>query len=807
MNLNKAIENALNGEAILFVGSGFSQDAININDGKFKLGGELAKYLSSEIGIESSSSLEDAAEVYAEKNGTDKLIEVIQKEYTAKTIQPFHQNIATIPWKRIYTTNYDNIIETAYHATGNRLTPITLSHDLYRIPKDHTICIHLNGFVESLDREKIWNELKLTESSYVTASIVDSPWAMLLRQDIRLAQSVFFIGYSLFDLDIKRILAESESLKEKCFFFLGESTNEATIRRVKKFGTVILKTAKEFIEIKKEIEKTFTPKDKTEISLRSVNEFFYSTVATAITDKTFIDLLLFGKRTNEIISESFRTGKTFYLFRKETNSIVDKIASGQRYFVINSDLCNGKSMLLEGLKLKLAEQGFRIFEALERNEHSEKEFEFIAKLNDRIVLIVEEYQNWLDEISVFSSNASDTAIIICTARNAVNDIMIDDLHASLGRPEILEINVDLLGDDEISWIITALDEYGLWGKRAGQGIFEKRRFLTSNCRRQFHAILLKLLESPQIAKKLTLISHRLKDKGENYKILLSILILSLLNHGPTLDILTDIWGTDAIYNPNFKSDPLIKEVISFNYYAALVRSPIAAQYLIQNTVEGETISAILIRMVEKIIAGSKISPRYRDIFKSLTRFSSVQSLFPEKRGKRKAILHYYESIKNYDNCHSNPLFWLQYAIASLVQNEIFQSKKYFETSYSLARKRGWDTFQIDNHYARFLMVEATQVLDYPEIMNSFREARNIINRQIQDDRRHYPYRVATNYQNFIDRFGKKLKKGEIKEVQDAALNVLDKIDTLPAYRKSHRYVSNCKTALEHVVLRCDQLLA
>lgn len=806
MDLHKAIENALDGEAILFVGAGFSSDAINLQGEKFKRGNKLAQGLSTKAGISNETQLEDAAESYAEKFGTDKLIEFIQTEFTAKEIEPFHQQIATIPWKRIYTTNYDNIIEIAFRFEGKRLSPITLSHDLYRIPKDHTICIHLNGYVESLDREKIWNELKLTESSYITASIAESPWAMLFRQDIRLAQSVFFIGYSLFDLDIKRILSETEYLKDKCFFYLGKSPDKTTVRRAKKFGNIVLESAKDFIETKKNIEAAYIPRSTTEIPLFSIHEYSTQSVATAISDKSFLDLLLFGKRTNELISESLRTGKKFYLERSLTEDILNKMASGLRIFVINSDLGNGKSMFLEGLRLRAAEQGYRVFDVCERNENIDRELALLAKLEGKILLTIEEYQNWTDEIRIFCTNASENAVLVLTARNAVHDVMIDDLYSSTGADNITETNIDLLDEEEIEWVIETLNEYGLWGKRAGQGKFEKTRFLTTTCKKQLHAILLKLLESPDISKRLNEIAERLKQNGENYQVLISILILTILNHGATSDILTDIWGTNVISNPDFRKDPLVKEFISFNYYAALVRSPIAAKYLIGKSVDASTITRVLSKMVENIIAGSKISPRYRDIFKNLVRFSTVQSLFPEK-GKRKAIINYYESIRNLDNCKFNPLFWLQYAIACLVEDEILQSKIYFETAYSLARKKGWNTFQIDNHYARYLMVEATQQLDYPEVMGSFRNARDIINRQIQDERRHYPYRVATHYQPFIDRFGTKLKKGEIKEVQQAAINLLDKISTLPDYRRGHRYVAACKVALEHVTSRCIELLS
>jgi hypothetical protein len=806
MNIETGIKKALDGDAILFVGAGFSSNAINLQGDKFKRGSEIAKFLSNQAGINETDDLEDAAETYADELGIDKLIELIQNEFSAKELQTYHKQIANIPWKRIYTTNYDNIIENSYREAGKRLTPITLSNDIYKIPKDHTICIHLNGYVESLDREKILTELKLTESSYITASVADSPWAMLFRQDLRLAQAIFFLGYSLFDLDIKRIISESDIIKEKCFFYLGDSPADSTLRRVKKFGTAIKEDVKSFIDKKNDVEKDHIPRNSKNIPYYSIEEYSPKPSTNKITDKSFIDLLLFGKRSNDYIVESLGTGKKFLMERSKVQFTLQKLEEGSRFFVISSDLGNGKSMFLENLRYRASELGYRVYDVIERNENILAELEHLSTNEEKTVLIIEEYQNWIDEIATFCLSANQNASIIVTARNAVNDVMLDELNIATGADEIIEINVDVLDDSELEWIINTLNEYGLWGTKAGMKKFEKFRYLERECKRQIHSILLKLFESPKIADKLNEIELRLKTKGENYQQLLSVFILSILNHGATADILTDIWGANIISNPSFRKDPIVNELISFNYYAALVRSPVAAQYLIQNTIDVGTMTKVMAQTVEKIDAGSKISPRYKDIFKSLTRFSSVQSLFPEK-GKRAAIVDYYDSIKNLDSCKRNPLFWLQYAIACLVVGETRQSGIFFETSYSIAHDKGWNTFQIDNHYARYLMVKATQELDYPEVMDSFRKARNIINRQIQDDRRHYPYRVASNYQSFIDRFGTKMKTGEVNELKKASENVLDKIISLPDNRKNHRYVRDCKISLEYVISRCLELSA
>ena len=206
-----------------------------------------------------------------------------------------------------------------------------------------------------------------------------------------------------------------------------------------------------------------------------------------------------------------------------------------------------------------------------------------------------------------------------------------------------------------------------------------------------------------------------KQKGYNYDILLSIFILTMLNHGATLDVLTEIWGVDKIWSPNFRNDEIAKEIVDFNRYGIRVRSTVIAKYILKSCSDAGTIVTILSRIAKQIEKGKNVSKRYSDILKSLMRFSSIQEILPERQ-KRAAIIRYYEEIKNLLTCKDNPLFWLQYAIASLVMEDLYRSKMYFDTAYSLAKKKNWDLFQIDNHYSRYLLEKAKKDLDYKDAL-------------------------------------------------------------------------------------------
>jgi len=804
MDLTLAIMKALDGEALLFVGAGFSLGAINLQGKPFRRGVEFARHLAQGSGLPPESSLEDSAEAFAQTHGEDRLIRELQNDFTAKTVALFHRGIAAVPWKRIYTTNYDNVLETAFRLEGKRLTAVTLSEDIYSIPKDDTACIHFNGFVDTLDRQKLWTELKLTESSYITASIAETSWAMLFRQDLKLAKAVFFVGYSLYDLDIKRIINESVLMKDKSFFYLGHSPPQDARRRASRFGTVIDASAEDFVAAVRHVAGKYTPTKDPALSLLSVREHSLPAPTSRVSDRAVLDLLELGKVSSDLIVESLRSGQKYFLERSSTQGVFEAIDRGQRVFVVCSDLGNGKTMFLEGLRIRALEQGYRVFSVEADSRGTDAEIEMVAKLGGNVLLTIDGYQDWLDEIRLFCTSASDRAVLVLAARNAVHDVLLDELTELAGLEFVPEIPLDILDLREKQWLSETLNTYGLWGELAGRKPRQKIRFLSEECRGQWHAVLLKLLDSPDIGKRLRAVGKRLSEKGANYLELLSVFILTVLNHIPTMDVLVDIWGTDRLGGTRFRRDPLIKELLDFSSGAVQVRSPVAGEYLIRNSADAPSLVSVLITMAERVAEGARFDRRYTSMFRSLVRFSSLQLLLPEE-GRRNAVIRYYEAIKNLYGCKDHPLFWLQYAIASLVTNELTRAKRYFDTAYSLARSHGWDTFHIDNHFARFLLVQAVQELPVTEALENFRLAKSIINRQIRRERMHYPYRVAISYADFVDRFGTLFSPPQTEEISEAARTVLEKIKVLPEGRRQHRNVRECERSMEYVLTRCKEL--
>jgi hypothetical protein len=804
MEFEDALAKLLDGTAIMFAGAGCSDRAINLRGRPFLKGSELAKHFAERAGItDTILSLDDAAEAFVEKHGDNALIREIQNEFTAKSITDYHIQLGNLPWRLIYTTNFDDVLEEAYKKNSKVLIPVTTSDDPFSLSKGQTLCVHLNGFIHRLNLDTIGTELKLTESSYLSLEFADSPWATAFRYDINIARAVFFIGYSLYDLDLKRILFDNPALREKCFFILGKSVDDSTLRRAKQFGTVCEMSVGEFCNHVQQKRHTYIPAEKPEVTI-SIRELKPIHARTKITDRDFTNLLILGTRNERSMFESIYSNQPYLLERMKIKEAFELLEQGHRVITICSDLGNGKTLFLDGLRIRALERGFRVFEVREHSPEAALELDRIAGLEGNVLVTIEEYQDWLTEIGQFRRMSSGNGRLVLTARSPVHDVHIDALERETGLEHIPEIYLDTLEGVEVDWFIDSLDKYGLWGEWAARPRAAKSRLIRIVCRGQIHALLLQIMDSPDIGRRLRELAEALSSNREKYEVLIGICILTLLNQMPTFDTLVEMFGPGTLSKTRFRRDPLVSNFLDFSQNEILLKSPIAAQYVLKEIADPAFVVSVLTKLVKRADTVAFMSRRYQKMLSNLMMFSSLQFVLPQD-GRASAVMSYYESIKDLRHCRESPLFWLQYAIACLVIEDLDRSGRYFETSYSFAYKQSFNTYQIDNHYARFLLVQAIRRLEAEPAMENFRRARTIINQQVCQERMHYPYRVATHYQEFLDRFSSSLTPSQLQELGKAAEDVSQTIDGLPYQRSKHKYIIECRKAMHYVVDKVKEL--
>ena len=197
-DLRDAIKNVIDGDGILFLGAGFSLEAINILGKKLNDASELSKDLCSELNITHNKNLSDVSDFYMDniEDGDKKLVGKLKNYYKCKSVSKSHDTIASLKWKRVYTTNYDNVFEVSSNNVGQRRTGYIISDNLESVEKKESI-LHINGYIDRLTVDQLNDQFKLTTTSYMRDDFDKTSWCGLFRNDISNAKTIILIGVSM----------------------------------------------------------------------------------------------------------------------------------------------------------------------------------------------------------------------------------------------------------------------------------------------------------------------------------------------------------------------------------------------------------------------------------------------------------------------------------------------------------------------------------------------------------------------------------------------------------------------------------
>lgn len=199
MDLNEALTYMLDGDALLFVGAGFSINNENLNNEKLPLTNKLSRNLQQLSGlpendIDESLDIQITSQYYMKCRGKASLVEVLRDKFTVSKALEWQQKVVGLNWERIYTTNYDNVLEVASDEARYHRRPINLgSYQQVKTTDARKQIVHLNGYVDSIDEESLETSTKLTSKSYTNTNFIDSPWRTEFEIDIEHSKAIFFL--------------------------------------------------------------------------------------------------------------------------------------------------------------------------------------------------------------------------------------------------------------------------------------------------------------------------------------------------------------------------------------------------------------------------------------------------------------------------------------------------------------------------------------------------------------------------------------------------------------------------------------
>jgi hypothetical protein len=193
---HELLEQIQRGNVVVLCGAGVSS-----SEGGLPSGSQLAQELAQRaaLGDVSSISLPEVAQAYELEMGLQSLLAYITSRVEEPRGAPLrtHHLIATLPFKRIITTNWDNLLEEALREAGKPFVKVVRDSDIAYTDEEKVLLIKLHGSIEQKD------SIVITGDDYYDVLARRPETAALVRSYFS-TKTLLFLGFGLADDDFKR---------------------------------------------------------------------------------------------------------------------------------------------------------------------------------------------------------------------------------------------------------------------------------------------------------------------------------------------------------------------------------------------------------------------------------------------------------------------------------------------------------------------------------------------------------------------------------------------------------------------------
>lgn len=748
VDLDLLLRRISTGRAILFTGAGFSIGAINVEGNKPPIASELSKKICKLGGFHEDEDLRYAADYYI-SNDYDKsgLVSLLKKQYTLSSVADTHINICAANWRRFYTTNYDKGIEIAAANLGRVVECIDLSHSTAEYYKRENLCVHLNGSIDSLTSDALENSFKLSTSSYIsTNAFTSSDWFYYFKKDLERSSAIVFVGYSMYDIEIQRILFEDSSLREKTYFITREDPDPKAIFTLSKFGHVLPIGADGFSKI---IDKNIDlfRRENDDHNYQSLYEYIPANESNEIRDSNVEAFLMYGDINDAFIDNAVSGEQRIpYLILRESLGKVLEFSESGKNTLIYSGLGNGKTIFLRELKAFLTLNAIRVFVAEDLDGDYIGDFDALVKTNDKVSIIIDGYEQYIDLIKHFSLTRPININIIAATRTADHE-RIRPVLGGIGFA-YNELSIDELSNRDASAFVNIIDNVGMWGSDAGLSHERKIDLLSKKNSLQLSLSLLYLFDAPQIKDKIKSLLGDLFHNPRQKETIFAISILEILSLPAEHSLISEVAGNDEIYSSSLRENGNFRQLFRLSDRRAYTKSSLFSLFLVKNYFSATYITQQFQRIAGKFNSYNNKDYAQDKIFKAMLRFSFIERLLPEEN-KKGNLRNYYENLKvTVSWLKNDPHFWLQYAMSNITFKEYGKAQSFIDQAYSLAEmKYNYYTNNIDTQQARLLILMAASETDPSKVFPMFERAHKLLSR-LDDDV--YKYRQIDKYKEFYD---------------------------------------------------------
>ena len=724
--------------SVLFLGSGFSRSATNIRNENVPTGIGLKNEFASLLGVDPNEhDLSTLADVVASRQDLN-LYQILYEIFTVKEVKDYQKKLLSLPWKRIYTTNYDDVVEFTYNQINNNAPSFDYNDEKPMKLPDSSV-IHLHGAIRSTTEENVLQQLVLNEASYARQHFENSLWYDDFIRDLRFCNACFFVGYSLRDYHISALLMQNQTVCKKTFFVTDKTCDPIFAYRAEKYGNILPIEAKGFADLCYSMPKPEPINDPHALkAFRYLDPFKDKKTLSPPTPIEVLNLVTFGSFNYQRILSSLPAATYVIPRQKVTDEAAAKLKDCQ-CLLVHSWLGNGKSIFLHILAHKLSEHGYHCFWCKPNPLMLQEDLDFLETFG-KVAIFFDSYNTAVDFIEQFSKLPSEAKFIV-GVRTGVHEVRLHEIQKKLPSP-LVRLDLNGMTKKDIIDFKILLDQFGIRAQDL-EGAIDR-------CK-DVREVVVSLYDNRKIREKIkTELSPLLQDKKVR-----SILVVSNLLKWVGQDVdtafLRSVTNSDP-YAEFAKFRETAGDVFKLVDDDAQVRSATFSEYLIQNHFS----SSDVIECVYEIVVGAvkrKAERRYQAILSSLMRFSFLDKALSKDPHRMDLLKGLFARLQRDIDVNKEPLFWLQYSILMTDAGELMAAEGFVRTAYSRAADiRSFRTFQIDTYAFRLLLiieksaVGVGHIARFEEIIEKMETIRLMIG---EESHRVHSVRVLENIDPFV----------------------------------------------------------
>lgn len=792
LRLKSFLSKSNNGTSLLITGAGFSFGSKNVKGLMPKDSRSLSKAICVLAEIPEDEDLYYSSEYYLQNNPSHQLIDLLKSEYTINSVSKYHELIASKRWRRIYTTNYDRVFEIASTNKSKVCESINISTAPSQFSQRNQ-CVHLNGSIDCLTNNALQNEFKLTDSSYVTPdTLSNSKWKSTFSVDIEHASAIFFVGYSMYDLDIKRILKKDVDVKDKTFFIVKPNEDPKEIFKLKNFGTVLDIGVDEFANLVSSIVSDDTLSESDDLEFFKKLKFLEK--ETEPTDTQIIDLFIKGALLEYELYPAIM-GKSNCLFKRDdVEKNADFVAKG-RNMMITGDIACGKTIYMKQIVSILCQQGKDVFYLTNEEGDYKADCAIISDISASPIFVIDNAFRHEEVVKDLYAVFGERATFLLAGRTD----FLERTKIELARQDLnfSGENLDNLSNDEISQLNKICNFIGYWGKDNSWSVAQKERYLKNDCEGKLSSILLKFFKSEYVRNIFDeqLMTLKIYNNNKEREIVFIVTLLGLLPFSPRKSLVSDLCGNEIIYSPSFQNNPITKILLTFKGSHIEISSGILSKYVLEEYFSGREIVDKLIDIITYFETIKNESSINNSIFKELLRFKNINFMLPdEKRGVN--LTDFFNKVKSTVFwMERSPHFWLQYGMANMFIGDFPRAKQYFDNAYGSSKNDPYyDTKYIDNQMARWHLEYGMTKVDVIEAFDHLQSAYKLLMAQDID---YYFCKQTMLFDKFYKIFYDNFSKRNKTEFEKMCKNILARFSNSNKiiYYSNGAYVQSCEDLL------------